>query len=435
MTRKLKALLTMMMAIVMLFSCIAVAEVSAPKGYPEDYWYVNGKAPEEIDGTVTVWTWDPNFFTMIEKANEVYPNIKFEFANVASADYILKLTTALASGGDVPDVLCAEIADVEKIYAMGICEDIAAYGVDRELLVPYLAEMGTTKEGTFVGIPNTAAPGGVFYRRDLAKEFFGTDDPDEIGAMMADWEGFLKMAEIVKEKSNGEVAMLAGMDSNVQAWINANTKPWIEDGKLLISENYQETFELVKRLVDADIDAGISDGTPAYYASFAQGNVFCYFGANWSETFTIKPNDPEGAGNWAVCNAPCGPYNWGGIWWCMYNGSKNKDAVAAWMKYELSPQGAQSKYELIHFYPGLKSAYTSEYIQQPDEYLGGQIIADYYLDVMEKMTVKKCEAEDATFIESMKFYCKALENGEGTVEELLDAVEEDIISKIPTFTK
>ena len=119
----------------------------------------------------------------------------------------------------------------------------------------------------------------------------------------------------------------------------------------------------------------------------------------------------------------------------MYNGSKNKDAVAAWMKYELSPQGAQSKYELIHFYPGLKSAYTSEYIQQPDEYLGGQIIADYYLDVMEKMIVKKCEAEDATFIESMKFYCKALENGEGTVEELLDAVEEDIISKIPTFTK
>ena len=161
MTRKLKVLLTMMMAIVMLFSCIAVAEVSAPEGYPEDYWYVNGKAPEEIDGTVTVWTWDPNFFTMIEKANEVYPNIKFEFANVAGADYILKLTTALASGGDVPDILCAEISNVEKVYAMGICEDIAAYGVDQELLVPYLAEMGTTKEGTFVGIPNTAAPGGI----------------------------------------------------------------------------------------------------------------------------------------------------------------------------------------------------------------------------------------------------------------------------------
>ena len=55
----------------------------------------------------------------------------------------------------------------------------------------------------------------------------------------------------------------------------------------------------------------------------------------------------------------------------MYNGSPNKDAVAAWMKYELSPQGAQNKYELIHFYPGLQSAYTADYIYQPDEYLGG----------------------------------------------------------------
>ena len=122
--------------------------------------------------------------------------------------------------------------DVAKIYAMGICDDIAAYGVDKSLLVPYLAELGTNDEGTFVGIPNTAAPGGVFYRRDLAKEYFGTDDPEEIGKMMSDWDGFLEMAQTIKEKSGGKVSMLAGMDSNVQAWLNANTKPWVEGNKL-----------------------------------------------------------------------------------------------------------------------------------------------------------------------------------------------------------
>lgn len=139
MKKNLKTMLLLMLSVVMLFGCVAIAEVPAPEGYPEDYWYVNGKSPDEIGGTVTVWTWDPNFFTMIEKANEVYPNIKFEFANVADADYTLKLTTALASGGDVPDILCAEIANTEKIYSMGICEDIEAYGVDPNLLIPYLA--------------------------------------------------------------------------------------------------------------------------------------------------------------------------------------------------------------------------------------------------------------------------------------------------------
>ena len=57
---------------------------------------------------------------MIEKCNDVYPNIEFEFVNVASTDYILKLTTALASGGEVPDILCAEMNDVAKIQRHGI---------------------------------------------------------------------------------------------------------------------------------------------------------------------------------------------------------------------------------------------------------------------------------------------------------------------------
>lgn len=81
----------------------------------------------------------------------------------------------------------------------------------------------------------------------------------------------------------------------------------------------------------------------------------------------------------------------------------------------------------------MQSAYTADYIYQPDEFLGGQIITDYYLKVMDEMTVKKCELEDGAFIETMKFYCKALENGEGTVEELLDAAEDDLISKIPSI--
>ena len=53
---------------------------------------------------------------MIQKCNDVYPNIEFEFVNVASTDYILKLTTALASGSEMPDILCAEMNDIAKIY-------------------------------------------------------------------------------------------------------------------------------------------------------------------------------------------------------------------------------------------------------------------------------------------------------------------------------
>lgn len=163
------------------------------------------------------------FFTMVEKMKDVYPNVTFDFVTIASAeDYLQKLQTALTSGGEVPDILAMEIGMVGKFYEMGICEDISAepYNIDQELLIPYLAEIGTDNDGTFIGIPNTAGPGGLFYRRDLAKEYLGTDDPDEISAMMPTWQDFIKVGKDVVSKSGGSVSMIPGMDSLVYPMVN-----------------------------------------------------------------------------------------------------------------------------------------------------------------------------------------------------------------------
>ena len=147
----------------------------------------------------------------------------------------------------------------------------------------------------------------------------------------------------------------------------------------MVSENFTETFNLLKEVKAANIDGGMDIWTPAWNASFAQGNVLCYPGSCWFQSFVIEPNDPDGSGNWGVASVPGGSYNWGGIWWGMYNQSKNKDAVAAWMRYELSPQGAQNKYELIHFYPGVKTAYSSDYLYKPNEFFDNQNVTDFIL--------------------------------------------------------
>ncbi|HJD46633.1 MAG TPA: extracellular solute-binding protein, partial [Candidatus Mediterraneibacter norfolkensis] len=157
----------------------------------DEYYYVNGKAPEEVTGNILFWSWDPNFFDMVEKMNDIYPNVTFDFVTVASADdYMQKLQAALTSGSEVPDILAMEINYVGRFYDMGITEDLEEHDIDKSLLIDYLAEIGTDDEGTFIGIPNTAAPGALFYRRDLAKEYLGTDDPDELAAMLSDWDSF-----------------------------------------------------------------------------------------------------------------------------------------------------------------------------------------------------------------------------------------------------
>ena len=402
----------------------------------DEYFYVNGKSPEEITGNILFWSWDPNFFTMVEKMNDIYPNVTFEFVTIASAeDYLQKLQTALTSGGEIPDILAMEIGMVGKFYEMGICEDISAepYNIDKDLLIPYLVDIGTDNEGTFIGIPNTAAPGGLFYRRDLAKEYLGTDDPEEIAAMMPTWQDFIKVGKDVVAKSGGSVSMIPGMDSLVYPMVNQTGLSWKDGNKLMVAENFTDTFELLKEVKAANIDSGMDIWTPAWNASFAQGNVLCYPGSCWFQSFVIEPNDPDGAGNWGVTSVPGGAYNWGGIWWGMYNQSQNKEAVAAWMKYELSPQGAQNKYELIHFYPGVKAAYSSEYLYKPNEFFANQNVTDFYLKEMDEMTVLRPLSDDSMFYSSMSFFAQSLDSG--TAQELADKVEEDLISSNPDYQK
>ena len=43
-------------------------------------------------------------------------------------------------------------------------------------------------------------PGTMIYRRDIAKEVFGTDDPAEVQKKVADWDTFKATAEELKEK-------------------------------------------------------------------------------------------------------------------------------------------------------------------------------------------------------------------------------------------
>jgi multiple sugar transport system substrate-binding protein len=376
------------------------AQDLADEGLPADYFNINGKKPNEITGNILYWSWDPNFFDMVKKMNDVYPNVTFECVSVSSADeYLQKLQAALTSGGKVPDILAMEINSVGTFYDMDICDDLSKYGVDKNLLIKYTADFGTNNDGVFVGIPNTAAPGGLYYRRDLAKQYLGTDDPDKITAMIDTWDKFIEVGKQVKEKSGGKVSMIPGVDSFVQPLINQSGLRWRDDNKLMISEKFVPVIETMKKIDDAGIDDGLDIWSSAYNASFAQGSVLCYPGSCWFQSYVLEPNDPKGSGNWGVATLPGGVYNWGGIWWGMYNQSENKDAVAAYMKYELTRQGARNKYDLIHFYPGVKSVYEDDYMNKPNEYFGGQNVTQLYLKEMNEMTVLRPIVSDGTLWE------------------------------------
>ena len=386
--------------------------------YPEVEKVSKDKSTTTLkDGTVVKWTINPN-------ENNNYQN---------KLDEAL-LNQEKASADDKIDIFLIEadyaLKYVDSDYTMDI-KDLGLTDDDLSEQYQYTKDI-VTVDGTQKGTTWQATPGLFAYRRSIAKDVLGTDDPDEISAMVSDWDSFIETGKKIKESSGGAVNMIPGIDTLVQPLVNQTGLRWRDENKLMVQENFTDTIELMLKLKEAEIDAGLDVWTPAWNASFGQGNVFCYPGSCWFQSYVIEPNDPEGSGNWGVAEVPGGAYNWGGIWWGMYNQSENKDAVAAWMKYELSKEGAQNKYDLIHFYPGVKSAYEDDYLNKPNEFFGGENVTELYLKEMDEMTVLRPIADDALFYNSMTFFAQSLE---GTADEIAEKVEEDIISSNPQYEK
>ena len=151
----------MLLAGMMVLSLAVPCAAGAEETNDSEYYYVNGKAPEEVTGNILFWSWDPNFFDMVQKMNDIYPNVTFDFVTVASADdYMQKLTGVtcrmfcrwedlreavkeakdLTQGGEEYLACSAKVISaiefIRNNYARQIClEDIAEYaGVSRVYL-------------------------------------------------------------------------------------------------------------------------------------------------------------------------------------------------------------------------------------------------------------------------------------------------------------
>ena len=96
----------------------------------------------------------------------------------------------------------------------------------------YAIEAGRDDAGTLRAVCWQPDPGLFFYRRSIAKAYLGTDSPDEIGAMLSDWQGFLDTARTLRERSGGRTCMTAGIEDIMRAYLGSDTEGWVSGGRL-----------------------------------------------------------------------------------------------------------------------------------------------------------------------------------------------------------
>ncbi len=313
---------------------------------------------------INLWSFTDEVPNMLKKYKDLNPDFPYDVESTIIATtegaYQPALDEALASGGaDAPDIYCAEAAFVLK-YTQGDAHQFAApykdLGIDVDKLVKeaeiaqYTVDIGTNPDGDIVALGYQATGGAFIYRRSIAKDVWGTDDPevikDKIGPK---WDKFFEAAEELKAKG---YAIVSGDGDIWHAIENSSDKGWIVDGKLHIDPKREEFLDLSKKLKDNDYHNDTQDWDDAWFADMKDAGpkkVFGFFGPAWLINYTIAPNcggekPGEGTyGDWAVCEPNVG-FFWGGTWILANKDSKVKAAIGdiiEWITLDSSETGLQ----------------------------------------------------------------------------------------------
>ena len=183
----------------------------------------DAKTNADADHVINVWAFTDEVPGMIEKYKELHPDFDYDINTtiIATTDgaYQPALDQALASGGaDAPDIYCAEAAFVLKYTQGDASQYAAAYedlGIDVATMTKdadiaqYTMDIGTNPDGKLVALGYQATGGAFIYRRSIAKDVWGTDDPAEITKKVGPgWDQFYNAAAELKAKGYGIVLSL-----------------------------------------------------------------------------------------------------------------------------------------------------------------------------------------------------------------------------------
>ena len=397
--------------------------------------------------TLTIWDWDEAHLNhMTQWYMEKHPNVKIETLVVAANDYFQKFQSAVASGSGVPDIVLSEMAYRGKLFDLGVLEDLSKdpYNVKAEDMFDFANRLGAGPNGELYGVEQQICPSGFAYRRDLAKEYLGTDDPDEIAEMISTWDKLFEVGKQVVEKSGGKVTVFPGMTVVLKDLLNnKNVKDYIDGDNIDLTGRYMDVLETATKFNQAGILGKQEDSTPAMANSYAAGEVLFYPCAPWSLKWGIATNDPDGSGNWGLTKAPEDGFTYGGTSVSVYSGSENKDAAWEYIKeVYCTGEGVEEAYRQFGFMTGFKAPYESSDSYfftekgQYDDFFGGQNLADYFINEIAITTQGQVQTKHQSNVNTalMNVATQMTGNPAMTAEEAMEAFKTEVQTLIPNAT-
>ena len=256
--------------------------------YPEvDHTSDDGTVTYLKDGTEIHWVINPNQDGVYQqKLDEALLNQATAAADdkidifLSETDYVYKYTDADAD-------VAMPLTD------LGIDPD-----TDLADQYPFTKTTASDQNGVQRGSTWQCCPGLLVYRRDIAKDVFGTDDPAVIGEKVKDWDTLKQTAEELKAKGYFTFASYADTfrvyGNNVsQPWVTAGETTvkvdplimdWIESSKEWLDAGYLESRRALIGRSALEPMPGSPDcgGTVYFCTADRDGNMVSWIQSNYN---------------------------------------------------------------------------------------------------------------------------------------------------------
>jgi hypothetical protein len=387
-------------------------------------------APMTTDKQVlNVWSFTNEIRTMAIAYEGKNPDVDVVYTMIPMTDgeYQTKVKASVGTA-DAPDVVALEAAFVKEWVESDLLMDLND-------LLPYTEELKTypavvqvgTYDGVSKGFSYQATPGAFFYRRSIATECLGTDDPAEVQAMVADVDKFVETAAKIADCGTGDYFAVGTSAAMFNPFLANRAQPWIVDDTLVVDPKVNEFVDFAKMMRDNDYESQAAQWSEGWFAGMndtlvdANGTpkkIFSYFLPTWGLPYVLIPNSTsdttDTGGDWAMINGPLS-YQWGGTWVGVLDTAPNPDLAKDFVRFV-----ALDEENLTNWATGV---YTNDYLtaidpetpedqaQPAGDFVSSQVVVEKIADTFDDSDLAKWLGGQNSY----KAFAKAAPNVNGAL--------------------
>ena len=422
----------------------------------------NTAASSGNGNTILIYDWNSDFEELfVDYVSDLVPstvNIKFMTTSRQNGSYADALDNILAKQDTLDesnrvDLFLLDMDELKKYadsdYTMDVKKELGITDDELADQFDYTKELAADSSGSIKALSWLASPGFFAYRRSIAEDVLGTDDPEEVQKALSDWDGFDAVAKAAKDKG---YYMLSDYNDAYDVFCANTSSPWVDaEGKISIDPAATKWVEQTENYKDSGYNHGTSMGDEQWTEDLGKsGKVFGFFcSASEIESMLIsnsleistadggrKEKGNGSYGDWAVCEGPESFVN-GGTWIAAAEGSDNKELDAAILKRltcdsDIMKQMTLNSGNFTNTVSGMREIADSEY---ESDFFGGQnhiaLLADAVQKAVKGNTTEYDQTMNEEFTGAMDGYFSGSYDEETAYEDFYAAVRK----KYPELSK